>query len=324
MSETTVSMSRSAIFTLPLRAWSTITAVPAIPALLLLAVLAFFVQPRMISIPFLLILLRQAVPLGLVALGQSLPIVGRSIDLSIGGVVALVNVVLSMSMFAGSSPWLSIGVPLLIGVVVGAANALFIVFIRASAVVVTLGMSVVLLGLSFLLSGGAPGGDINPAIELLARGRIVNLPYAGICLLMLALVLTVVVRRSVFGHGLTATGGGFQPARLAGVAVLRDLVLAHVLCSCFAALAAIFLTGYIGTGTLGLGADLVMASVAAVVLGGTAFGFSAGGAFGVLVGAFALTFLANLLTAIGVDKPFQLVLQGAIIAGAAMLSSYRQ
>ncbi|BCP56117.1 ribose ABC transporter permease [Kaistia sp. 32K] len=291
--------------------------------MIVLVLLASFVQPRMLTIPFLFILLRQAVPLGLVALGQSLSVVGRSIDLSVGGVVALVNVVLSMSVIAGGSPWLSIGVPLLIGVLVGLANAFFIVFIRASAVVVTLGTSIILLGLSYLLSGGAPGGGIHSVVELMARGRIESVPYAGICLVVLAFVLAFVLHRTVFGQGLAATGGGFQPARLSGVAVTRELVIAHVLCSCFAALAAIFLTGYIGTGTLRLGADLVMSSVAAVVIGGTAFGFSAGGAFGVLVGAFALTFLANLLTAIGVDRPFQLVLQGAIIAGAATLSSYR-
>jgi ribose transport system permease protein len=312
-----------AVRALPVQFWTICKAIPAIPMMILLIGMAFYVQPRMLTLPFLFIILRQAVPLGMVAMGQSLPIVGRSIDLSVGGVIALVNVVLSMRYFAESAVWVSFVVPILIGLVIGLVNSVFVVFVRASAVVVTLGMSVVLLGLSYLLSGGAPGGDINEAIETVSRGRIENVPYAGLCLLGLCMLLSFLLRRTVFGHSLIATGGNFRAARLSGISVVKELVTAQVVCSIFAALAGIFLTGYIGTGTLNLGANLVMASVAAVVLGGTNFGSSAG-IFGVLLGAFVLTFLNTLLTAMGVDKPVQLILQGAIIAGAAMLSSYRQ
>jgi len=303
--------------------WTICKAVPAIPTMILLIGMAFYVQPRMLSLPFLFIILRQTVPLGMVAMGQSLPIVGRSIDLSVGGVIALVNVVLSMRYFADSPVWVSFVVPILIGLVVGLVNSVFVVFVRASAVVVTLGMSVILLGLSYLLSGGAPGGDIHEVIETISRGRIARVPYAGICMLALCALLSFLLHRTVFGHSLIATGGNYRASRLSGISVFKELITSHVVCSVFAALAGIFLTGYIGTGTLNLGANLVMASVAAVVLGGTNFG-SSSGIFGVLLGAFVLTFLNTLLTAMGVDKPVQLILQGAIIAGAAMLSSYRQ
>lgn len=299
-------------------------AIPAWPALFLLFATAAVVQPRLLSIAFLLIVLRQSVPLALSALGQSLPMIGRSIDLSIGGVIAVVNVTLALPMFSGGPAWMSIVFPLAFGAAVGLFNAALIAFVRASAVVVTLGVSVMLIGVSYLVSGGAPGGSVNPLVREIAIGRWGMFPVAGILLLVIAAAAAVLLRRSTFGHALYATGASYAAAWLGGIAVRKELVAAHVLSGMFAGTAAIVLTGYIGTGTLNLGADLVMASVAAVVLGGITFGGGAGGVVSILAGAFALSFLANLMTGMGVGKPAQLIVQGAIIAGAAALARWRE
>lgn len=300
-----------------------VVAVPAYPALLLLLATAAVVQPRLMSIPFLLIVLRQAVPLALTALGQSLPIIGRSIDLSIAGVIAVVNVMLALPLFSDGPLWLSIIVPLAFGAGVGLANAFFVAVLRASAVVITLGMSVVLVGVSYIISGGAPGGEVHPFVREIATGRWGRFPIAGAFAIALALALALFLRRSAFGQALYATGANYSAAWLAGLPVRRVLTTAHVLSGMFAAAAGIILTGYIGTGTLNLGSDLVMASIAAVVLGGTIFGGGIGGIAGIFAGALALTFLANLMTGMGLGKPAQLIVQGAIIAAAAALARGR-
>jgi ribose transport system permease protein len=309
------------MFTSPFRA---VLAIPAWPALIVLFTVAAVVQPRLLSIPFLLIVLRQSVPLALAALGQCLPMIGRSIDLSIGGVIAVVNVTLALPMFSGGSPWMSIAFPLVFGAAIGLVNAALIAFVRASAVVVTLGMSVMLTGVSYLVSGGAPGGSVMPLVREIATGRLGIFPVAGAVLLAIAAVAAIVLRKSTFGQALYATGASYGAAWLGGIAVRKELVVAHVLSGMFAGAAGIVLTGYIGTGTLNLGADLVMASVAAVVLGGITFGGGAGGVVSILAGAFALTFLANLMTGMGIGKPAQLIVQGAIIAGAAALARWRE
>ncbi len=298
-------------------------AVPAYPALFLLLVVAAFVQPRLLSIPFLLIVLRQAVPLALSAIGQSLPMIGRSIDLSIAGVIGLSNVVLALSLVANGPAWISIAAPLAIGAAVGVVNALLIANVRASAVVVTLGSSIVLIGISYIVSGGAPGGEVNAVVRFLAIGRIDRFPIAGVILIVLAALVALLLKRSVLGHSLYAVGSSYSAAWLGGIRVTRALFLSHVFSGMFAGAAAIILTGYIGTGTLNLGAELVMASVAAVVLGGTSFGGGPGGVLGVVAGALALTFLNNLLTGMGVAKPVQLIIQGGIIASAAALAIRR-
>jgi ribose transport system permease protein len=308
------------------RAWPVLgllLAIPAWPALFLLLVTAGIMQPRLLTIPFLLIVLRQTVPLALAALGQCLPMIGRSIDLSLGGVIAVVNVTLALPRFSGGPVWMSLAFPLVFGALVGLFNAGLIAFVRASAVVVTLGVSVMLVGTSYLVSGGAPGGSVHPFVREMATGRLGMLPVAGILLLAVAVLAGLILRRSTFGHALYATGASYGAAWLGGLPVRKELVAAHVFSGMFAGLAGIILTGYIGTGTLNLGSDLVMASVAAVVLGGTTFGGGAGSVAGVVAGAFALTFLANLMTGMGIGKPAQLIVQGAIIAGAAALARIR-
>lgn len=298
-------------------------ATPAYPALLLLAIAASIVQPRLVSIPFLLIVLRQAAPLALAAIGQSMPMITRSIDLSVGGMIALSNVVLALPVIAKGPAWWSFAAPLAIGALVGIVNAVLVGWLRASAVVATLGMSIILLGASYVVSNGAPGGQINEAVRFVSTGRVSGVPVAALLMLAYAIIIAVVLRFTVFGHALRATGASHSAAWLSGIPVQRVILLAHLFCGLSAGLAGIVLTGYIGTGTLNLGAELVLASVAAVVLGGTSFGGGQGGILGVVVGAFALTFLANLLTGIGVPQPVQLLMQGAIIASAAAISVRR-
>lgn len=297
--------------------------VPAYPTLIGLIILAWIVQPRLLSIPFLMIVLRQAAPLGVLALGQAMPMIGRSIDMSMGGVIALCNVLLAMPVIANASGAGSVILPLAVGGLVGFANAILIARLRASAVVVTLGMSIVLVGISYVVSGGAPGGEVHDVISWLGSGRWGRFPVAGAVLVGLTVLCWIILKKTAFGHGLYSLGSSYSAAWLGGVPVQKSLVVAHVASGLLAGTASILLTGYIGTGTLNLGADLVLASVAAVVLGGTSFGGGLGGALGALAGALALTFLANLLTGMGVGKPAQLIIQGAIIVVAAGLATRR-
>lgn len=297
---------------------------PALVVLLVLVLLAALTQPAALGLPIVMIVLRQAVPLGLLALGQSLPMLGRSIDLSVGGVVALVNVLLALPYFHAGSAWLALLMPLVLGAFIGVLNGCFIVRLRASAVMVTLGMSIMLVGLSYLVSDGAPGGQVHPVVRLVATYRIGLFPVAALVLLLAAVLLAFMLHRLVLGRTLHALGSNFQAAWLSGLPVARTLLVAHGLCGVLAGLAGIMLTGYIGTGSLNLGNDLVLASVAAVVLGGVNFGDNQGGSTGVVLGALSLTYLGNLLTSMGIEQPYQLVLQGVIVVSAVALAQRKQ
>jgi len=297
-----------------------LVAVPAYPALVLLILAAFIARPAMVTVPFALIVLRQAAPVGLATLGQGAVITGRSMDLSIGGVIALTNVVLANRAVSSSHPLVSVILPLMIGALAGAVNGLLVARVKASAVVVTLGTAIILVGLSFLLSGGAPGGQVAPIVKYLAVGRLGIIPIAATLWVAVALAVSLGLRFLVFGRMLAAIGSNYRAAGLGGLPVTKILFAAHVLSGMTAGAAGLILSGYIGTGTMNLGADVVLTSVAGCILGGTNFGGGRGGVLGGVAGALALVLLGTLLTGLGVPQPFKLILQGLIIAFAAAVA----
>ncbi|NRC53808.1 hypothetical protein HK436_08745 [Mesorhizobium sediminum] len=99
----------------------------------------------------------------------------------------------------------------------------------------------------------------------------------------------------------------------------RTLLVSHVLSGLFAASGGLLLSGLVGVGSLNLGADYVLSSIAAVILGGAVFGGGAGGAVGTVLGAALLVMVLNLLTVFGVDQSGKLIVQGLVIAVAAII-----
>ncbi|MEP4421535.1 MAG: ABC transporter permease, partial [Nitratireductor sp.] len=130
---------------------------PALWGLAAVCVFAAFTQPQFLSLPFLMILLRQAAPLGIVALGQTFVVANRSLDLSVGATIAFVNLIVAHAMWNGYPPALVIAIALSAGLVIGLVNGVLVTVLRASAVVVTLGTAAIITGIGFIYSGGAPG-----------------------------------------------------------------------------------------------------------------------------------------------------------------------
>ena len=128
------------------------------PAILLTTL--WVVRPNFMNLNILGTFARQVAPLGIVVLGQLLVIACRSIDLSAGGVILLVNYLISSGLMSGESPLLLVGFCLLVGLVVGLLNGFLVGKRRASAVIVTLAVNIILIGLVEYLANGKPPGDV--------------------------------------------------------------------------------------------------------------------------------------------------------------------
>jgi ribose transport system permease protein len=291
--------------------------------LLLLAV-GGAVQPALLSVPFLLNLTRQAAPLGIVATGQTIVMIGRSFDLSVGGIIGLVNVLLASRILNVIPASAALGVALLAGGIIGLVNGCGIVWRGIPPFIMTLGISILLTGVSLLLSGGAPGGTIPGAVEWLGTGRIGGVPVASLLWLAAAAAAAWTMRRTVFGRYVYATGGNPSAAALMGVPTGVVLVIAHVLSGISAALAGVLLSGYIGTGALDLGTDYMLNSLVAAVLGGTTFEGGRGTIGGTAAGSFFFVLLLGLLTMVGIGQPGKLMVQGTVVAAAVGLHALRR
>jgi ribose transport system permease protein len=292
---------------------------PAIYGSVLLLLAALILRPVLLGPVFFLAIVGQAAPLGMVALGQSLVMRCRSIDLSIAGVFVVSDFIVTSGYFSSWPGAALIVLCLLFGATVGAINGVLITRVRASAVIVTLGMSIVLVGVVVAFSNYSQPGEVPAFLRAIGSGDVHGVPISLLIWFAIAIPTGLGLGRSVYGSYLSAVGANPQAAALSGIPYLRIVFIAHVVSAVFATIGGLLLAGFVGLGSTTLGQDLVLNSIAAVILGGINFGGGAGGTFGPMVGAFMLTFLFNFLNSFGLGEPAKYMMQGGIIAIAAWI-----
>lgn len=283
--------------------------------LVVLLALSAVVSPQSFNPQDLLNLAKQASGLGIVAIGQTLVILTGGIDLSVGSVITLVHVFSVGQIMGRPESVLPVALLcLLMGAGIGCLNGLGITRARISPFVMTLCVDFIVRGLYLIYSKGQPSGFVPDNLRYLGRGRIAGLlPISVIIWVGLSLLFIFILRRTVFGARLYATGANPRVAYLAGVRNERVLFAAYLLTGLLAALAGLILTGDMGAVSLGLGRDYSLDSIAAVVIGGTSFVGGFGGVEGTIAGAFIIRLLTSLLQKANVANPGKLIIQGVLI-----------
>jgi ribose transport system permease protein len=293
--------------------------VPLIALLIALVVVLQIAQPGIVTAEWVGVIVRQAVPLAILAGCQTLAMLTGGIDLSVGAVASMAAFVMATQVNA-QGPVVAIvmglGVAALAGVVTGIGVGVF----RVHPLIMTLGMSLVVLGfvavyqLAMVLSGIV----IPEVILWLGSGTTFNfLPNSVFLFVPLAILILVGLRRSGYGRLLFAVGDNPIAARLAGVRVWQVLVVLYTLSALLAAIAGFLVAGLNKTASPGLVEQSVLPSVAAAVIGGTSILGGRGGFAGTIVGALILTLLTSLLTVLQMPEAMRQVLFGAIIVVVA-------
>lgn len=280
-------------------------------------------EPALVAPGQLAVIARQAAPLGLLAVGQTVVILARGFDLSMGGTVAFVTV-LAANLFGGEGDAITVvAICLGLGMLVGSINGAGVVLGRVSPLIMTLGMAFILSGAALVFSGGAPTGKVPEAVQAISGTSFMGVSYAVWIWALVALVAIVFLGTSRFGRYVYAFGANPEAARLSGVPTRRVEFLAYVVAGTSAAGGGVLLAGFVGSGSLGAGQDLLLQSVAAVVIGGTTFEGGKGGVSGSVAGAFFLTLVGAMLTGLGIAKFGNLITQGVVLVGAAALFRQR-
>ena len=265
----------------------------------------------------------DALPLAFVACGQAIVILSGGIDLSVGSMMSLVNVVSAKAMLHLSfRDALLASVVIVIGAaLVGALTGAIIVVTRVADIIVTLAMLFILGGAALAVLE-VPGGGAPPRFTALITIDTVGtnwLPAALVILVGAYAVLWLTVRRTRAGLALYATGSNRPAAYLAGVNVSASRILAYAYSGAFAALGGLALTAASGIGDPNSGTIYTLNSVAAVVLGGVSLLGGVGGLIGPIAAAFVLTLVKALMILKGVDQNYAQVIQGALIVLVVML-----
>lgn len=265
-----------------------------------------------------------SLPVAFAAAGQAIAVISGGIDLSIGSVMALTNVVAAL-LLVDASTELSVGIVLLvlaIGLGIGVLNGVLVVVSRVPDIVVTLAMSFVWAGAALLVLG-TPGGSSAPWLrELIADDIGIELiPRALVVLLGIVGAIWIPLRRSRLGLSIYAIGSNQLAAFRSGVGVARTKIAAYALTGLFAALGGLSLTASTGVGTPIPGPYLLL-SVAAIVLGGVSLAGGRGGVLGPIVGIYILGLIRADLAFIGIEPAYSTVTQGVIMVAVVMLGAY--
>ena len=268
----------------------------------------------------------RSVALGIVAVGQTLVIVGASIDLSVAYLISVTAVMSSYIMQGqpANVPKAILAV-FAIGAAVGLVNGLVITKLRVNSFIATLGMSLVLSGLINATFSNYTG-SVPKEFQYFGYAKFFNLiPVAILVLLLVVIAGWLLLTRTKFGAHLYGVGGNAEVARLSGLRTDRIVIGAHVLCSMSAVLTGIFLVSRLQSGAPWVGPDGIydLESIATTVVGGTALSGGKGGVWGTLAGVLIFGVLDTVFNQLGVNPYLKTVLRGGIVVLAVASYTYR-
>ena len=251
----------------------------------------------------------------LVGTGQMLVIASGpgNIDLSVPTVLTLASYV-AMSVMAGRNALLVPGVlaALLVGAAAGALNYAAIAALRLPPIIATLAWSFVFESFAFDIGGQT---RLKPPALLsdFAAARWGGVQIVPLAVMLVTLLAAVMLRRTIYGRHLLATGQSERAARLAGIAVGRVRLAAYMLCGATGALAGVLLAGFTGGASLNMGRSYLLSSIAVVVLGGTSVSGGQANAVGIWGAALFFNLMTTMLNSFGFQAGARFLLTGALI-----------
>lgn len=268
--------------------------------------------------------LRQSTPLGIVAIGETLVILIGGIDVSVGALITLTSVIAGSLMADSNGMILPVVIlALLIGLVVGGVNGVLVTKVKTDPFVTTLGMMLALQGVAFLYTGGSPRALLTPTYRLISEGSVRGIPVPVFVLAGLFIAAAFVLHRTVVGRQLYALGGNRRAAYLSGHPVDRIQIGAYIACSLLAVVAGLVLVARTGVGDNWVGRGLELDAIAAVLIGGTAFGGGRGSVIGTFAGVLILAILFDIVNLLALSQYLQLVVKGVVVIVGVMLYSRR-
>lgn len=291
---------------------------PALFALVLLViavVINFILQPNMFARETLNSNMRVFLPIILMAIGQAIVILGGGIDISVGGIVSIVNTVLATRVGLNGSPeemWKYVFISFLIGLLAGAINGFFIAYLRLQPIITTYATSFLYAGLALFILPN-PGGGIPASIAALYRDSTpLHLPLA-FYIIAIFLLIWFYISSMRYGRFLYAVGGKAEAAYETAVPVTMVQFSTYVISGLMAAFSGIAITMLSGSGNGEIGGSMTLNSITAVVIGGNALSGGVGGVTGPVMGAITLGILQNIISFANINTWWETFVKACII-----------
>ena len=289
--------------------------VPLIGLLGVLVLLSQIARPGIVNPDWVAVIISASIPLAILAGCQTLAMLTGGIDLSVGAVASMSGFLVA-TMVNGPGVPAGIAVALAAAAFAGLITGIGVGVFRVHPLIMTLAMSLVVLGLANIwqIQMVQTGAGVPDALRWIGSDSFVwILPNSLFVFVPLAALTLVGLRRTGYGRLLFAVGDNPVAARLAGARSWQVLIVLYVISAVMAAIAGLLYSGLINVASVTLVDSAVLPSVAAAVIGGTSILGGRGGYGGTIVGALILTVVSSLLSSLGYPEAVRQVLFGSII-----------
>ena len=297
------------------------TRYPALFAFVLFVIailINLILQPNMFAKETLNSNMRVFLPIILLSVGQAIVLLGGGIDISVGGVVSIVNTVLATHVGLDGSPekmWQYIFVSLFAGLLAGAINGFFVSYLRLQPIITTYATSFLYAGFALFILPN-PGGGIPAGTAAFYRNSTpLGLPLAFYVIAIVLLIWSY-ISSTRYGKYLYAVGGRAQAAYETAVPVTWVQFSTYVISGLMAAFAGIAITMLSGSGNADIGGPMTLNSITAVVIGGNAMSGGVGGVGGPIMGAITLGIIQNIISFANINTWWETLVKATIIVVA--------
>lgn len=295
---------------------------PIIPLLGLLAILVVISEvfrPGPVSLNWAGVMIRAAVPLAILAGCQTMTMLTAGIDLSVGAVASMSGFLVA-TLVGDTGLVVAILIALAVSALVGLVNGIGSGVFRVHPLIMTLGMSLVVLGLAnvWQLVRVQTGSGVPAEFRQLGANMISGfIPLSLLLFVPLALLIMFILNRTGFGRLLYAIGDNEVASRLSGAKSWQVLTLLYVISAVLAGIAGFLFSGLTNVASVTLANSALLPSVAAAVIGGTSILGGRGNYSGTMVGALILTVISSILSSLGYPEAVRQILFGSMIVFVA-------
>lgn len=297
-------------------------------ALVLIYIFFLFAAPNFAQFTIALDIVQQSAYIGVMALGATLVIATGGIDLSSGTGMTLVAVMAGVFL---SADWLNLPLGagliliLLVGAAIGLINGANISFLGLPPFIATLAMMMIARGLALIISGSGSITIKNPGYTWIANGQVIpGVPNAVLLFILLAIIASLVLNKSLLGRYALAIGSNEEATRLSGVNIKLWKMLVYVAAGVFVALGAILYSARFGFVQPAEGLGFELNVIAAVVIGGTSLAGGRANILGTVVGALIMETLKKGLLMMGIPQEWQFVVTGIVVVIAVFVDNVRR
>ena len=281
-------------------------------------------SPVFLKTDTLMKLLKQASIYGIIAIGMVFVITSSGIDISVGSVVGLSGIIVSMCMLSGMGVMVSILIAILASVLVGLFNGVLVFDANVPPFIATMASMTIVRNIILLITGAKTISGLPKGFTAIAAGSVFGVPNLFLAWFAIILMSFFISKKTVFGRNIYSYGSNKEAARLSGINTRVTVYGVYVFCAVVCGIAGILLTSRLGNGVPTSGDGYELDAISAAVVGGASLDGGEGSVIGTVLGAMIMAMLRQGGTLLGINSFIMEIIIGSLIALAVVIDKIRR